>query len=413
MHAWRARLLLAAPFVALSTLFAVVQLRNLGAAGGAGFDIPSLGPAPYLLTQLRVVLFYLRLIVWPAGQNLDHEFRVSGGILEPATLAAAVALSGLLALAAWGWRSSRAAAEGTTSAKAARLSAFGLLWFLLVLAPTSSLVPLKDVVEEHRVYLASWGVLLAGAGAAAALWRRLDAAKPRAPGVAFALAALPAVALGVALHERNGVWDSRVSLWRDVVSKSPTKARAHENLGHALHRAGDERGANAEYWAALRLGSDGSVPMAKLQNNVAVALMEAGRLEEAAAFLEEALTGASGDALLLDNLAMTRLWRGELDAALAVARRSVALHPDDPGAHDALGRILSRRGDEAAAAREYAIEAALDPNVARRLRAAGLDRERRGDATGACAAWTRLLAMRPGAMQEREAAAHVAALGCR
>jgi Flp pilus assembly protein TadD len=409
---WAGRAGRAGPFLLLSALYAAVQLSSLRAAVGAGFDLPSLGPWRYFLTQLRVLLVYLRLLVWPAGQNLDYELPVASGLLEPRTLLPALALAALLAAALWCWGWSRKDGPPAGTKGAARLFAFGILWFLVVLAPTSSVVPLRDVIEEHRVYLASWGVLTALAAAASLLFDRLGGGGAKARRAKGVLALGLCAAAGVALFQRNAVWETRVSLWRDAVAGSPTKARAHENLGHALYLAGDLRGAAAEYRAALRFGADGTVPMPKLLNNVGASLMEMGRLDEAAAFLSHALTIAPDDVRLLNNLAMTRLWKGELDAALATARRAVALFPGDPGAHNALGQILQKRGDQAGAAEQFALEASLNPDLALQLRSAATAQERAGDVAAACGSWGRLLRMRPGARDEELARGRLGALRC-
>lgn len=403
---------LAAPFLLLSAVYSAVQLGALRADTGVGFDLPSLGPWRYLLTQLRVILVYLRLLVWPAGQNLDYAFPAADTLLEPRTLLAALGLSTLVASALWGWRWSRSAGGEVPARALARLAAFGLFWFLLLLAPTSSVVPIRDVIEEHRVYLASWGVLLAFAAAARLVYVRL-AGSGEAPRRAMAAAALGLWAvLGVATYQRNAVWETSLALWRDVVAKSPTKARAHENLGHALHRAGDSRGAAAEYVTALRLAADGSVPRAKLLNNVGASLLELGRLDEAVSFLSSALAEAPNDLRLLCNLAMSWLGKGELDAAEATARRAASLYPDDPGARNALGQILARKGDRTAAAAQFALEARLNPDAVTQVRGAAIAQERAGDVPGACASWERLLSMRPGADQEELARRRLAALGC-
>jgi len=410
---WAGRGARVAPFLLLSALYAAVQLSSLRSAVGAGFDLPSLDPLRYFLTQLRVVLVYLRLLVWPAGQNLDYELPVASGLLEPRTLLPALALAALLLAALWCWAWSRREGPPASTRRAARLFAFGFLWFLVLLAPTSSVVPLRDVIEEHRVYLASWGVLTALAAAASLLFDRLAGGGANAARVKRVVAVGLCAAAGVALFQRNAVWESRVSLWRDAVAGSPTKARAHENLGHALYLAGDLRGAAVEYRAALRFGADGTVPMSKLLNNVGASLMEIGRLDEAADFLSNALTVAPDDVRLLNNLAMTRLWKGDLDAALATARRAVARFPGDPGAHNALGQVLLKRGDPAGAAEQFALEASLNPDLALQLRSAATAQERAGDVGGACASWGQLLRMRPGVRDEELARGRLAALRCR
>ncbi len=99
----------------------------------------------YLLTQFRVIWVYVILLIFPVNQNLDYSFPVSKTILEPVTTLPS--LIGIVLL--------------LTSAfflfKRQRFMSFFIFWFFIVLAPTSTVAALPDVIYEHRVYLSSLG----------------------------------------------------------------------------------------------------------------------------------------------------------------------------------------------------------------------------------------------------------------
>ncbi len=99
----------------------------------------------YLLTQFRVIWVYIILLIFPVNQNLDYSFPVSKTILEPVTTLPS--LIGIVLL--------------LTSAfflfKRQRFMSFFIFWFFIILAPTSSVAALPDVIYEHRVYLSSLG----------------------------------------------------------------------------------------------------------------------------------------------------------------------------------------------------------------------------------------------------------------
>lgn len=206
-------------------------LRLLYAAAPAG----DVSPLTYLATQCLVVPRYLALVVLPWGFNIDHHVplvrAVSLPVLGGAVLLVALPTLGVLAL------------------RRRPLVGFALLWIALTLAVESSIVPITDVMMEHRMYLPLVGValLLALAG------RALHAAAPRLAGaVAVAvIITLPALTLA-----RNEVWRSELGLWRDALARSPGKARPHLNVGTVLHRAGDPEAAIPYYCAALRLEPD-------------------------------------------------------------------------------------------------------------------------------------------------------------
>jgi tetratricopeptide (TPR) repeat protein len=135
-----------------------------------------------------------------------------------------------------------AIAVGLALLRAQPWYALALLWFFLHLAPTNSLLPRIDAVNDRQLYLASIGPL-ALAGLAIAL----------APRGRLMLAAFAALALGVATIARNQDYRTEVTLWSDTVRKSPDKARAWNNLGYAYQLEGRREEARAAYQRALAL----------------------------------------------------------------------------------------------------------------------------------------------------------------
>lgn len=133
----------------------------------AGFGLSYFTPKEYLYTQFNVMVYYLVLIAVPINQNLDYDFPVSRGLFEtpetrPGTRLTipvgppVIALFIILAIIGAGVcllvRSFR---QGPGSG---RVCAFFIFWFFIILSPTSSFIPIADVIYEHRVYLPSLGV---------------------------------------------------------------------------------------------------------------------------------------------------------------------------------------------------------------------------------------------------------------
>ncbi len=227
-------LLLLAPLVVVGALLVQGALRSVAGRPDAGFSVPGMTPWTYFLTQWRAVATYVRLLAWPAGQNADWTFPASRGLGEPAVLGAGAFLAALLVGAALLWRRSR---SGTDRAAAdGRAAAFGVAWFFLLLSPTSTFLPIADVLVEHRVYLASWGLFLAAVLGGERLVARV--APGRRDLVAGVAVGAVWVLLAVALHRRNAVWETELAFWTDVVAKSPTKARPYLGLGVAKGRQG-------------------------------------------------------------------------------------------------------------------------------------------------------------------------------
>jgi tetratricopeptide (TPR) repeat protein len=182
----------------------------------------------FFITELRVIARYLRLIVFPSGQNLDYDFPPALSIREPGVLLSILLIIGLLVLA-WLWRRKKP------------VYAFSIFWFFITIAPLSSIVPIPDVIAEHRLYLPLAGVCLSFP----MLLRSLTQKHVLRVGTAVLAVLL------VATVARNYVWADESRLFTDVVAKSPHKLRAYENLIFAHMKQGQEEQAISVANAAI------------------------------------------------------------------------------------------------------------------------------------------------------------------
>jgi len=425
LASWRRRLVLVAPLLALGAGYAGLTLLALRNGSDVGFAVPDLTPASYLATELRVLPVYLRLLIWPSGQNVDWRLPASHSFAEPRVLvstgvllALGLGALGLAARARLGFRVANAAA---------RLGALGVGWFFLVLSVTSTVVPLPDVFAEHRLYLASWGIFLACAAAAQRAIARLGTRR----GSSFALLVAGVwIALAVATQRRNLVWQSSEALWRDAVQKAPWNPRAYCGLGLALqdrnrvdealavysagleHARGHERdAAELELGRGLALRKRGQLEEAtraysagleharrqgggielRLLENLAIAHAYAGRIAEAVATYGLALEKKPRDPEILGNLASGLLVLGDLERADQFARRAVTEAPERADAWSTVSAIRLERHDPAGALDAAQRALALDPgrgvahfDVGRALAALGRAQE-------ACRAWREAL----------------------
>jgi tetratricopeptide (TPR) repeat protein len=379
---WRTRLWPAAPLLAAGLASSVATLGALSGHTDAGFDVPGVTPWQYLLTQSRVIVVYLRLLAWPAGQNVDWDVPVSSSLLEPAVAASATMLLAMLAGALvllWRARHRRDAAGG-----ALRMAAVGVLWFFLVLSVSSSVVPLADVLFEHRVYLASWGVFTAAASLGFLAWQRFA---PERPLLLLAPLMLVLAAWALAVHARNAAWETREALWRDAVEKSPEKARPYLSLGWAYRRSGRYADAVAQYQAGLaRTRGDREMEL-KLLGNLAAALSFQARHAEAVQVLARGLSLAPERMDLLLNMGIAQAELGHDAEAEAYLSRAARLAPDDAWVLNALGAQRLVRQDAPGALALFERARALQPGFAEAHFNAGQALERVGRRQDACRAW--------------------------
>lgn len=183
----------------------------------AGFALEEITPWQYLMTQGGVILHYLKLALVPLGQCLDYGWPVVSNF--SAAVLPGLAVVALLAACGFAWK------------KYPRLAALGLSFFL-ILAPTSSFMPIEDPAFEHRMYLA---LAIVVALAVLAAWYALDRWVPwrLAPAMALVSAASLLVALTVS---RNELYRDPIAMWQNVLETAPHNARAHCNLGSAYCR---------------------------------------------------------------------------------------------------------------------------------------------------------------------------------
>jgi Flp pilus assembly protein TadD len=333
---WRLYVALAATWVIL-----IVPLRmafgpdvSNGVVGGAGFQLPGLTPFQYALSQPRVIAHYLRLSLWPHPLCLDYNWPIAEQAID--IIPAALLLILLLSPIAWAWLRFPALAFLGTA-------------FFVILAPTSSIAPIRDLAFEHRMYLslAAEVILAVLAGYFVLHWLEarawLSAGAVRFIGTLAV--GLPVLGLALATIARNEQYQSAVAIWADVVEQCPKNSRAHNNLGEALKEEGRLDKAIDEYRIAIRLDERN----AEAHDNLGVALREQGRWEEAIRCYLSALQANPQFALAYNNLALARAHQGKMDSAADLLARAVEIKPDLALAQDNLGEVLERLGKKSEA----------------------------------------------------------------
>jgi protein O-mannosyl-transferase len=406
---WRWRLVLVAPIVLVDVLLVRGALRAVEGHADAGFSVPGTSPGSYFLTQWRAVATYLRLLAWPAGQNADWFFPWSRSIGDPGVLVSGAFLACLLggALALW-WRCRKG--DDPRSADG-RVAAYGVAWFFLVLAPTSSFLPIADVLVEHRVYLASWGIFLAAVLGGKHL---IDRIVPSRRSFTAAVAVVVAwTVLAVVLHRRNAVWEGDLAFWSDVVTKAPTKPRPRLGLGVAKGVRGDLEGAVAEYRAGIaRVRPEATALRAALLHNLGGALIRLGRSTEALDPLRQAVAIDPGATPPAEGLALALWITGDLDGAEQQARSVLERAPDAPVASLVLGQVLMARDDPGGAVPFLERAARARPTDAMVRYDLGVAYANMGREREAYAAWRAVLQLPPAGEAQKAASQGLAILQC-
>ena len=329
----------------LPLAFLVTQMGNYG-HGGASGEVTSL---QYALSQPSVILHYFYLSVWPLVQCLDYDWPVAKSMA--AILPPALVLLGLMAAGVW------------CVFRKPRLG-FAAAWIALILAPTSSIMPLADLAFEHRMYLPLAGVCALVIVAAFDLLTRLAQRYPAKRGALWPGAALAVLALGITLgglsHWRNQDYQSAISIWRDVVEKAPHNLRGHQSLGVHLLQAGQLDEAVAEFRHVIQHKSGYPAAYAHL----GMALLQQGALPEAMQSLKIALKLDPKFAIAQAYLGIAYTQQNQLPEAIEAFQSAIQLDPHLASAQSNLGLALARSGDLEQAQRHFQQAVRLEPGNA-------------------------------------------------
>ena len=308
-------------------------LRTLRTANTAGFGMRDLSPATYFFTQCRVIWTYVRMFALPFGQNLDPEVPLSSSLLSHGAIVGLVALLGAVA-AAWIYR------------KRWPLASYGVFVFLLLLAPTSSIIPIRDVLAERRLYLPMIGLILIVLEFA----RRLKVEHIIGAGAAVL------VIFSVLTYQRSEVWGDPIALWQDTSVKSPNKQRPRFQLARALFDEQRYTDAVNSYEIASKLGPNNDA----LLVDWALALDSAGRPNEALEKLNQAVQRRPS-AHIYSQIGMIYAKQGRYPEALAELERAEQLNPRFEMTYVYRGNIYAISGDKAAAAIQYERALRINP----------------------------------------------------
>lgn len=299
------------------------------APAAVGFGFKGITPSEYLMTQAGVILHYLRLSIWPHPLCLDPGWPVARTIA--AILPPALVVGSLLAGAVWAlYRRSWLGFVGA--------------WFFLILAPTSSFIPIKDLVYEHRMYLSLAAVVVLAVIGGHLLLRQLVVRGSLSGSgrrlVAAGLTLTVTTVLGYGTIRRNQDYHSRIAMWSDLVAKRPNNARAYANLGLALLDEGQIDQAITACRQALQI--DPEHRPAHL--NLGLALVKRGGIDEAIECFRTALRLNPNSVKAYYNLGRALVDRGEIGEGIKAYREVLRRKPFFAEAHHNLGNALLRQG---------------------------------------------------------------------
>ena len=274
----------------------------------------------YLITQPYVGWLYFKTFFWPNDLSADYDLSPLTATDDSRFWVGLIFVVLLLTMSIF------CACYTRT-----RMIGFGLLWFLIGLLPTS-LFPLAEVMNDHRTFIPYIGLVIALAGAAPLLIP-IEIAQ-RAP-TKFAITIVVLLLLcasAYATFERNKIWRTEETLWRDVTIKSPRNPRGLMNYGNTLMAKGDLNGALDYFHRALVIAPQYPV----LLINLAVAEDATQQSDAADQHFQEALRLAPSSPDSYTFYARSLLGRWRIAEARALLQTALRLSPSDATARDLL-----------------------------------------------------------------------------
>lgn len=323
------------------------------------------GSHPYwrLFTVIKILIIYLRLLVFPYQMKADYFFPAANSLFEPEVLLGVVILSALIFLA-------------FKNAKKHPLLSFSIFWFFITVLPVSNILPQGNVFAERYMYIPSVGFSIAvgfcflGMTKMEINTRYLNWRKS-----VYLIFLLLVIAMGRVTFERNKVWKNEFTFWYETAKASPESPRAHLNLATAYYTINFLDNAEEETKAALKiypayyeaielLGHiylkkgllDEAIKMfkaaiqiypdrASAYNGLGVAYARKGQYREA---INAALIALKNNPYFEEaryNLAFSYSQSGRIAQAIDVYEEYLLVQPYSAKAHVELGQLYYRKGD--------------------------------------------------------------------
>jgi len=314
----------------------------------------------YLLTQFRVIVTYLRLLILPTNQNLDYDYPVYSNFFTSPVLLSLLLLTALFVISVYCYWRTRQTSPRPMAAEF-RLIGFGILWFFMTLSVTSSIIPIADVIYEHRLYLPLVGAAAAVAATFALIFKRISMNFGFA--IPTLLTALVVCGFGVATFQRNLVWENKITLWRDVAAKSPVKVRPYNNLGAALNEEGRFPEAISVLSRAIEIKPDHPEAWYNLGRTYVIT----GRYPKAIPLLEKAIRLKSDYVDAYINLAAALNRERRFDETIALLESQLSRWRERAELRFNLGVAYAYTGNMSAAQKELTAVSRLDTALARQL----------------------------------------------
>ncbi|NJD22530.1 MAG: tetratricopeptide repeat protein, partial [Melioribacter sp.] len=310
--------------VALAVILLIIIIVIAILIIGLPSETEEISRKDYLLTELNVIVTYLRISVLPISLNLDYDYPIYTSLFNTQTIISIIIILTLLVIS-------------IKTFKKYPLLSFAILWFFITLSVESSIIPIRDVIVEHRVYLPLFGFAIFFASLIMLLSHKYNIIKYSIP-ICFIMF------YSISTFERNTLWNDPVAMWSDAMQKSPNKVRPIFFRGFVYLHNNEVDKAIYDFKHVISLDKN----YYRAYDNLGVAFQEKKDYKTALIYLNEAIRLRPGSPYAYNNRASAYILLGKYDEALDDLNKAVSITGNYTDAYYNLGYVhfLLKKYDE-------------------------------------------------------------------
>lgn len=290
-------------------------------------------PLHYFISQFKVIVHYFAIFLWPFNMSVEYDWKLVDSFfaidcIVPLFILCIIGLCIVIRL--------RKNKTDTIS--------FGFLWFLIALAPRSTIIPSPELLVDYKTYLGSFGflfviavILIYGVNA---IITRINNKNIKKYGIYFLIPLIIGLCVPLTIA-RNRVWSSGSAFWMNIINNAPGKARAYNNYGVELSQKYSKFKESIPYFQKA-IAMDHLYP--DPCNNLAVAYGVLGQLDNAISAIKQGLALYPYYPEGYNNLASFYLQKKEYDSAQKALAIAIQLRPHYGKAHYNMGRLYLEQG---------------------------------------------------------------------
>ena len=286
-----------------------------------------------LLTEPRIIIFYLSLLFYPLSSRLAmfHDIELSKSFFDPWTTMPAILLILLINCYA------------LYTARKRPLISFAIIFFFLNHLIEGTIIPL-ELIYEHRNYIPSMFLFIP---IALLLVYVLDLFSRR-NSIQFLVILLTLsifISQGHTVYMRNEIIGQNLTLWLDNVKKAPNLSRVHNNLGNAFLEYGLRSDALKEFKMAQHVNKySKTYGPATVEYNIGHFYITEGEYDRAFSHFMKSLSHRPGFSFPLSGIAIIRLRQGNPKDAYQYITKALQRRPNSPEYRELLSVVLFKLG---------------------------------------------------------------------